>query len=328
MRELNLMAITNMRLDVIIPTYNRCDLLPRTLESLRAAEIPSGLEVGVTVVDNNSSDQTRDVVEKWKSKFAGRLTYVFEGKQGRSAAVNAGVAATTGDLVGIIDDDEEVDRNWFNCVSTAFANSDVDFIGGPCVPRWSIQPPLWLPSNYNGVIGSVDGGDKVISFDEYPGILMGGNAVLTRAIIEKVGMYSPELGRTDKALLSCEDEDLYRRLQMAGARGFYRPDLIIHHYVPEERLTKSYFRRWCFWRGVSRGIIDKKHRADVVYAAGVPRFLIGEALRGSLRKLRGSLRANGYDPARSFADELAVWDLAGFFYGKHFFRKRILQHAA
>lgn len=312
-----------MRLDVIIPTYNRCDLLPRTLESLRVAEVPPGLDVGVTVVDNNSRDRTRETVEDWKPKFDGRLTYVFESaRQGRSAAVNAGVKATNGDLIGIIDDDEEVDRGWFTCVHRAFADPKVDYIGGPCVPQWGAKPPSWLPANYNGVIGWVDGGDKIISFDEYSGILMGGNAVLRRALVEKVGMYSPDLGRTDKALLSCEDEDLYRRLQAAGARGFYRPDLIIHHYVPQERLTKKYFRRWCFWRGVSRGIIDRKHPAEVVYAAGVPRFLIGQAARGSLRKLRASLRANGYDAAKSFSDELAMWDLAGFFYGKHLYRPR------
>ena len=42
-----------MRLDVIVPTYNRQDLLPAALNSLFAAEIPAGLEVAVTVVDNN-----------------------------------------------------------------------------------------------------------------------------------------------------------------------------------------------------------------------------------------------------------------------------------
>ncbi|MGZ5434840.1 MAG: glycosyltransferase [Pyrinomonadaceae bacterium] len=310
-----------MRLDVIIPTYNRCDLLERALESLLAAMIPDGLDARVTVVDNNSRDNTPAVVERWKSKFEGRLSYVSETRrQGRSAAVNAGINATSGDLVGFIDDDEEVDRGWFECIHKVFTSGATDFVTGPCVPRWGAEPPAWFPPNYPGVIGSVDAGKRVISFDEYSGILMGGNAVLTRAILEHVGLYSTNLGRTDKALLSCEDEDLDRRLKAANARGLYHPDLVIYHYVPPERLTKQYFRRWCFWRGTSRGIIDRDHAADVVYAFGVPRFLFGCAVRGMARKIRGFWIRNGYGPANRFSDELAVWDLAGFFYGKHLYK--------
>src|SRR3954469_8295858 len=97
-----------MRLDVIIPTYNRCELLERTLASLLAAEVPTGLDARVTVVDNNSRDRTREVVEGWQERFGGRLGYVFGGgARGRPPAVNAGILATSGDLVGIIDDDEE-----------------------------------------------------------------------------------------------------------------------------------------------------------------------------------------------------------------------------
>ena len=101
-----------MRLDVIVPTYNRHELLKLTLQSLLLADIPAGLTVGVTVVDNNSKDQTLQAVESFKESFSGRLNYIFERKQGRSPALNAGIAATNGELVGMIDDDEEIDRSW------------------------------------------------------------------------------------------------------------------------------------------------------------------------------------------------------------------------
>ena len=61
-----------MRLDVIIPTYNRHEMLRRTLNSLLAAEVPHGLDVRVTVVDNNSTDQTRQTVEDYTKRFGGR----------------------------------------------------------------------------------------------------------------------------------------------------------------------------------------------------------------------------------------------------------------
>ncbi len=309
-----------MRLDVIVPTFNRHTLLDKTLQSLWRAGVPQGLEVHVTVVDNNSTDRTPEVVQQWQDSFEGRLHYLFERQQGRSAALNAGIRATDGDLVGMIDDDEEIDEGWYARAHAAFSKGDLDFIGGPYVPRWGATPPDWLPMNYVGVIGWIDGGDRVVAFDKsYPGILMGGNAVLTRAILDRVGLYKTALSRTGKRLLAGEDEDMYARLLAAGARGLYLPDLIIYHYVPPERLTKRYFRRWCFWRGVSRGMLNKVQRTPEAHLLGVPRWIYGEAARGLLR-ISARVIKRRREPAKHFSDELAVWDLAGFFYGKHFYR--------
>ena len=309
-----------MDLDVIIPTFNRQSMLKRTLDSLLEAEVPAGLRVRVTVVDNNSKDGTREVVEREMERFDGRLSYLFEAVQGRSSALNRGIGSTTGEVVGMIDDDEEVDSQWYSNIYQAFSAGDVDFIGGPYKPRWGSKPPAWLPMDYLGVIGWIDGGAEVVAYDDkYPGILMGGNAVLTRAVLDKVGLYNTSISRTGKRLLAGEDEDMYRRLLAAGARGLYLPSLVIYHYIPPERLTRHYFRRWCFWRGVSRAVIDRERSSQVPYWAGVPRWLYGQAARGALRTARAAIR-KGPNPAQVFSDELALWDLAGFFYGKHFYR--------
>lgn len=306
-----------MRLDVIVPTYNRRDLLPLAINSLLAAEIPAGLEVGITVVDNNSTDGTREVIESLQKDFGHRIRYCFERQQGRSHALNAGIAATSGDLIGVIDDDEEVDRNWYAIAYAALKDGQLDFVGGPYVPRWSISPPAWLPREYGGVVGWVDGGDKAVPFDSnYPGILMGGNAVFTRAVLEKVGPYTTWLGRTDKGLLTGEDEELYGRLLAHGARGMYLPGLIIHHHIPSERVTKSYFRRWCFWRGVSLGLLDRTRRLPCAYLFGIPRWHYRNALRGLFSTAK-HLVVKPKNPAQAFAAELGVWDWLGLLYGRH-----------
>src|SRR5215211_5040626 len=155
-----------MQLDVIIPTYNRQALLPRTLKSLLEAEAPTALNVHITVVDNNSKDHTQQLVEQWMKRYDGRLHYQFESTQGRSSALNKGILSTQGELVGMIDDDEEIDRQWFKTIYAAFKNDEVDFIGGPYYPRWGAQSPKWLPKKYAGVIGWIDGGSKVRPFNE------------------------------------------------------------------------------------------------------------------------------------------------------------------
>lgn len=308
-----------MILDVIIPTHNRHLMLRRTLESLLAAKRAPGLKVRVTVVDNNSVDETRATVNAYMERFENKLRYVFEGRQGRSFALNAGIAATDGELVGMIDDDEEIDESWYASTYSVFSRGGIDFIGGPYVPRWGADAPDWLPTNYLGAIGWIDGGDKVVPFDKsYPGILMGGNAVLTRAILNKVGDYNTNLGRNGTRLLAGEDDEMYQRLLSAKARGLYVPSLIIYHYIPPERLLKNYFRRWCFWRGVSSGVIDRDRRMPVAYFGGIPRYLVGAAARGLGVALSGVIIKRHQSP-RAFSGELAIWDAAGFFYGKHFY---------
>ncbi|HKG78035.1 MAG TPA: glycosyltransferase family 2 protein, partial [Pyrinomonadaceae bacterium] len=132
-----------MQLEVVIPTYNRSALLKKTLDSLLRARVPAGLSVKVIVVDNNSTDDTKAVISEIMQASNGRVSYVFEKQQGRSPALNAGIAAATGGLVGFIDDDEEIDESWYETILSAFTNNDVDFIGGPYVPRFESEVPEW-----------------------------------------------------------------------------------------------------------------------------------------------------------------------------------------
>ena len=304
-----------MQLDVVIPTFNRESLLRNALGSLLDARIPAGLDVRIIAVDNNSTDNTKAVINEFAATSNGRVSYVFEKRQGRSPALNAGIAVATGDLIGFIDDDEEIDAAWYETILAAFTEHEVDFIGGPYVPRFEGDVPPWLPKSHTAVVGIVDGGDKVAPFDKsYPGILMGGNAVFRRETLERVGPYSTALGRSGTRLLSCEDEDMYQRLIAAGARGLYLPQLIVYHFIPRERLTKRYHRSWCFWQSVSSAVLDRIRPKPVPYVMGVPRYFYGRALRGMFRVV--SVR----DPESRFSNELSLWELAGFFYGKHFYR--------
>jgi glycosyltransferase involved in cell wall biosynthesis len=308
-----------MRLVVIVPTYNRRELLSRTLESLLAARVPAGLDLRVMVADNNSKDDTADFVREIAPRFEGRLDYVFAPVQGRSSALNTAIAASDSDLVATIDDDEEVDSAWFEVVAENFRDPELEYIGGPCLPRWEVERPNWLPANYRGVVGWVEAGEQRVPFDDnFPGMLMGGNAVLRRTTLARVGSYATGLGRTDTKLLASEDEDFFQRLRHDGAKGFFVPNLVIHHFVPSERLTRQYFRRWCFWRAVSQGLMDRDRHAPVTYLWGIPRWLFGTAARGAWQTIKGLWPT--VDRARVFGGELDVITLVGFFYGKHWYR--------
>ena len=311
-----------MKLSVVVPTYNRSVLLRAALASLLRAPLPPNMDLQIIVVDNNSKDDTAAVVAEIQREASRPVQYILEKRQGSSHARNAGVAAASGDVVGFIDDDEEIDESWYEVVGREFTDPATEFIGGPYLPKWVSAIPDWLPPGYHAVIGAIPPKPRAFYDHSFVGVLTGGNAVLRRSVFDRVGTYSPHLGRSDKGLLSEEDAEFYRRLQRAGIQGVYVPELLIHHYIAPERLTRSYHRRWAYWRAVSQGVLDREQRQAVRYLLGVPRYMFGRALRSLISIPGQALRRGG--KGRAFAHELALWDLVGFIYGKHFARPEAL----
>ena len=305
-------------LDVIVPTYNREALLRKTLDSFTVATVPPGLEIAIVVVDNNSVDGTAAMVQQMQSAFPLPLRYLRETQQGSSQSRNAGITASTADLVGFVDDDEEITPSWFEVILREFAEPAVQFIGGPYDANWVTPAPDWLPPGYHAVIGAVAAKARGPINPEFGANLMGGNAVFRRSVFDLVGLYSTKLGRSGKGLLCEEDADMQRRLEKANVFGMHVPDLRIRHYIAPERLTRSYHRRWVYWRGASQGVLDRSRPdATLPYFFGVPRYRVGQALRGLLAAPLLRLRGK---KAEAFRSELAAWDVAGFIHGKYFLR--------
>jgi glucosyl-dolichyl phosphate glucuronosyltransferase len=311
-----------MRLDIIVATFNRASLLSKLLESLRVAILPPDLTCRVIVVDNNSTDATRDVVQSFPPIHGQPPTYLFEPIPGQTPARNRGLRHASADLIGFLDDDEQVTPDWLIAVRHAFDDPAVGFISGPYDPNWGAPAPAWLPKDYPAVIGWIDGGSQMVEYGErYNGTMMGGNAVIRKVWVDRVGIFDPSLGRVKDTLFTGEDADYHARLIDAGARGFYLPSVRILHHIPPERLTKSYFRRWCYYRGISLAAVDRQRPAPVPYLFGVPRYLAGRAVRGLGAQISGAL--GRLSPDTAFSGQLAVWDFLGFFVGKHLYRHTI-----
>jgi len=303
-----------MRLDLLIATHKRPGLLRSALTSIARAARPRAMEVSVTIVNNDLSPLVLEP-EFLAPPYPVRV--LQERRRGKSAALNTGVAVSTADYIGLIDDDEEIAADWFQVVERALETGKFDFIGGRAVLGPLEQNPAWLPPGYPAVLGSADGGPHPRPYGSgFPGVLMGGNAVISRAALLAAGPYSTALGpRADRRLFSCEDEDMYWRLIDAGARGQYLPELVVYHYVHPARLNKSYYRAWCFWNGASKSVLSRRRPRQVPQIAGVPRYLYSEAFLGLLGWLRAILR--GAPAAQRTAGELPAWQLAGRIYGRY-----------
>ena len=303
-----------MDLDIIIPTYNRAHLLKDCLRSVFVAARPKGLNITVVAVDNNSGDNTREIVQSFLELRDLPVRYIFVGRPGKSAALNEALAQTEGEFVGLIDDDEQLDPAWFEVAYRELSASPaVDYIGGPYHPNWEHAAPDWLPVAYPGTIGIVLRPARTAFSHEFGGMLMGGNAVIRRATLERVLPYPERLGKIGNKIRSGEDEVIYHRLLDIGARGIVVPDLIITHWIPAERMTKSYFRRWIAGRGISVGWQLRERGFKEPGLLGIPRYQFGACFRALWPMLTAKSQRE------RFTAQLSVLDCFATLYGRHFY---------
>lgn len=299
-----------MRIDVIIPTHNRAALLERAVRSVLAARREPEFDFTITVVDNNSTDATREVVARLAEESKGRARYLFEPRQGKSYAVNAGVVATDGDVIAFADDDQVMDAEWLCAIYRAFADG-FDYATGRVLGEWEIEPPIWYDNRLRGPVSVFDGGDERYPHDgdQARQGFSGGNSAISRAAIEKIGGFHAALGKRSGSFAMNEDGEMLLRLLKAGFRGVYEPRMKVLHRVPRERLTKSYFRLWHHGYGRSMALIDWFHPKPVKYWFGVPRFLVRRAVESFPRMIAARLRG---DAAGVFEQELNLWFAIGF----------------
>ncbi len=309
-----------MNFSIVIATYNRACVLGETLASLRALDPGSAWEV--IVVDNNSTDQTREIVERTQRDYPVPLHYALEREQGRSAALNCGFRMARGRILVTTDDDVRVEPEWLNRIEAGLHAHACDYVGGRVLPLWGATPPAWLPAT-NGqlwaAIALLDYGPQPIQFGRR--VPLGVNMAMSRLAIERAGAFDPRIGRKAGTLLGQEVREWCVRAHAAGLTGFYLPDMVVRHLIPAERLTKRYFRRWFFWRGISRAMLYAQAGLDmekpeatpldfatVPHVAGVPRYLFRSALRAACDTVRETL---GGTPAAAFERELWLWAFAG-----------------
>ena len=136
-----------MKYSVVIATYNRANDLRETLDSLSGLR-PDG-DWEVIVVDNNSTDDTRQVVQVTRDIFPAPLRYLVEPEQGRSPALNAGIRLAHGDIIVTTDDDVRVDADWLDRAGAGLESHGCDYIGGRVLPIWGGPRPAWL-ANHGG----------------------------------------------------------------------------------------------------------------------------------------------------------------------------------
>ena len=247
---------SNLKVSVIIPTYNRANELADLLNSL--CEInQSKEEFEILIIDNNSNDETSKVAESFKDKLP-NLKYYFETTPGLHAARHRGLMESTNELLIFCDDDILPNPDWINGVRAAFADNSVQLVTGKIVPYYQHTPPDWLQGMWNkdhfgkslGWLTLLDLGEEQ---KEIPaGYIWGANFAVRKQAVISAGGFHPDSMPPELLKYRGDGETgLARKIAEQHGKAIYHPMCNVLHKVPSKRMTLEYFHKRAFAQGIS-----------------------------------------------------------------------------
>jgi GT2 family glycosyltransferase len=295
---------------VVIATYNRAPLLAECLQYLSRQHFSPDDEV--IVVDNASTDDTPSVIADAGRAFAVPVRRLVERTPGKSSAMATGVAAAQGDVLAFTDDDVDVAADWVDEIRHVRRDPGIALAGGPVTPRWETPPPGWLHAAIDAYgrlaapLGLLNYGSE--SFPLGPRTVLGSNLVVRAEVLQKLGGYVSRLGKLRGTLLSGEDHELCMRVQAAGFRVVYWPELRVTHWVPASRMRARYAMSWFFWSGITHATLDAGDR-PVRSRFRIPPHFVSRMATAAARSLGAALSGH---PARMMDNAIDVAFVAGY----------------
>lgn len=239
-----------MDCSVVIATYNRAHLLVETLRSLDAQHIPPTLQWEIIVVDNNSSDRTKETVRRFGETSSVAIRYEFEPRLGQSFARNAGIEAAKGALILFTDDDVLPDRTWVSGILSALTIDRLHGVGGRVLPQWEAALPGWLSARPDLLSWLALVEEDTPCLLEYPlsptRRIVGASMAFRREVFEEFGLFQTSLGHRGRRFYGQEEVEFIHRLLLKGKRIGYEPSVVVHHRLGASRLRKSFFVRRYF----------------------------------------------------------------------------------
>jgi GT2 family glycosyltransferase len=215
---------------IIITTKNRAESLSHTLGALAKLKIPAAYSAEVLVVDNGSTDSTRSLIET--ARVDGLpIRYLYEGRAGKSRAVNLALEQSYGDLLLFTDDDARPPADWVQRMCRPIIEGTADAVVGGVRLAPHLERP-WMKGEVRGWIACTDG-----LIDPQRPRLVGANMALSRRVLEQIPGLDPELG--PGALGFFDDTLLGDQVLKAGFRIAVALDVVVEHHLDVDRLGEA-----------------------------------------------------------------------------------------
>lgn len=246
---------------VAICTYNGENRLPEVLNKLKNQSGTEDISWEIIVIDNNSSDNTAQVVQTYQSDWpkAYPIKYFFESQQGLSFARERAIKEAAGTFIGFLDDDNWPSPNW---VAAAYAFGKAHPKAGAYGSQIHAEFEVLPPENFKRISRflAIGGGKKPVCYTSseykhsYKKVLPPGAGLVIRrqAWIDSVPEKLFFRGRLAKSIVTAEDIEALLHIRNAGWEIWYNPEMQIYHCIPKQRLEKEYLMKLLRSVGLSR----------------------------------------------------------------------------
>ncbi|MFH1641730.1 MAG: glycosyltransferase [Nanoarchaeota archaeon] len=235
---------------VIIATYNRCESLKDTLDSLFKQECKGDFDYEIIVVDNNSKDKTKELTESYFQKFNGKLKYLFEPNQGKSIALNKAIEVANGGILAFSDDDCILDKSWLTSIFEFFEKNQGDAMGGRVLPLYPDKTPQWVKNNrelLKSPFVSHDYGEGTKIYENKEMVpFVGANMAIKSVVFDEHGLFKTDLGPGTG--LMGDDTELFRRFEK-NKELYYCGKALVWHKVDKGRMNYGYMAKYFFTLG-------------------------------------------------------------------------------
>ncbi|MCP4367437.1 MAG: glycosyltransferase [Deltaproteobacteria bacterium] len=236
-------------LSIIVPVYNGSNTISSCIEHLENLDYPEE-KYEILIIDNNSDDNTKNIIQQYN------VTYLFEKKQGQAAARNFGVTHAKGDILGFVDADCLVEKNWAVEIEKLLKNNSTSVVIGFC---------NHITKNISGEMYALD-----YRKDWERRSLSGNqvNAIAAANFAMKKNLFL-ELGGFDENFLALEDIEFGFRIIKNGDNIIYNPNLQVKHLYHDSLDTRV--NKTCKY-GLYEYLIFKKYLHSSTIMALMPSF--------------------------------------------------------
>ena len=281
---------------IIVCTHNRSSFLCNVLSQLCTQEYPAEL-IEILVVDNNSTDNTRQVVEDFALNADIPIRYIFEPRSGVTFTRNRGALEAKHPFLAYLDDDCTVESSWLAHLLGAFdLHEAVVAVGGHVIPDWGQEEkPNWIIPELLPWFAATKEffSDSARLLKNSERIVEGNMAIQKEVIINYGGFVGMEQFGS-RSMAASEVLILLEKIRRHDRRIAFSPKAVAYHY--SDKQLRSILMRRVYWQGVSDALLDtlieKKQFLRSIFQTGNKLFAIiflllltaGSYMTGSFHK--------------------------------------------
>ncbi len=226
-------------ISIIIPTYNRANMLPVTLDSFLAQNYPQDRHE-IIVVDNNSTDTTREILARYVGNSTVPVRYLFEPRQGVHHARNSAAQKAGGNILYFTDDDMVADPALLTELVKVFdLFPEVGCATGLILPLFEEEPPAWvrlfLWNHYLSLTEKNRPEELIVSKND---LVYSCHQAIRRELFFQAGGFNPE--NTAGVWIGDGETGLNIKIKNLGYKFAYTSKSLIYHMIPQSRTTLAY----------------------------------------------------------------------------------------